>query len=580
MAGVGTGINQVAVAVGIAPGTVFVTPGGTTTHFIGAASAFATLTNSGIMAVTADATATGFNALAVAGVGTGIDQNAIAIGAQGANAGALLVNNGLLEVSGFASANASNSALAFAGVGNGIEQDALAIAVFGGVASANAALSNNSVIDIHAAAVAGGLGTATPALFATANAGVGTGIEQDATAVGPVAVASASLTNSGAIGVGADALATAQVTATANATVGTGITQSANAIGTVSASAVASLGNSGNIDITAECGGACAGDYGSRFGHRDPVPVRIRLRVGCNRNHQDAFASALTATVTTVAIGGTIIATFTYGGAANAAAVLTNTGSINIAATPWRSPIARLRQASSALASSRMRSQSAARPPRRRSTSDQQPERERSTSPPARVAVGTQVASASASVETGISQNATASVFDGTAIANVLLVNDGAITIAARLTPTPMACSSSERRLRAPPRPPPSSGPGSSRMLSQTGLALRRSFTPRSATCSCSSPATLSRVRNWSTPDPSRSLVMRPPTAVPQSRSPGLALASIRTSRLLQHRAPTRSRCWSMTAAITVAGNALATGTSFAYAGAFIGSGIQQRAVR
>ena len=87
-----------------------------------------------------------------------------------------------------------------------------------------------------------------------------------------------SLTNSGTIGINAVANAAAVSTAFANATVGTGIDQNASASGIAFATATASMVNSGIIGINAVANAAAVGlASATALGHGRHKPERDRI---------------------------------------------------------------------------------------------------------------------------------------------------------------------------------------------------------------------------------------------------------------------------------------------------------------
>ena len=280
---IGIGISQAAYAKGATASLTIAGGGGTTTStfkYGGVANASAAITNSGTINIGARATATAADASAVAGVGTGVHQSAHAIGGSAANATALISNvaGAKINVGAVAIANGSSHASAVATVGDGIDQTARAYSA--GPAVASASLTNAGAIAIGASAAAdadGANSLGTPG-SANAYASVGTGIYQEAHASGHAthtvhvtpggttttyqgsASAVASINNSGTIAITAGAVANAAGDATAEARIGSAIYQDAFAYAASAADATASITNAGTIHVLADAV-ATAGSY-------------------------------------------------------------------------------------------------------------------------------------------------------------------------------------------------------------------------------------------------------------------------------------------------------------------------------
>lgn len=376
------------------------------------------LTNSGTINVVADAHAIAGNpgatalvdgsADASATINTGIYQEADATG-TGGDATVTLTNTGTINVVADAEADAGGtaqgSAYAFASIDTGIVQSASANGVSG---FADVDLTNTGgTINISAIAEADGS-------EASATASITSGIEQDAHASGSQGVADIDLTNSGTITIAAAAHASAvgttgnvgSIDADASATISdAGIDQHAHADGT-SGVASADIVNSGTINITGDATAVAAsgsadatvtvssalyqsatadGSQGSAsVGINNALGGTINIDANAVATGTDAFASA--------SLSSAINQSANAAGLSGVASVdLTNAGTINLGAH--------------AFASARDGA-----------------------------ALGTNVgaATASATIDTGITQSANAAGSQGNA--SVSLVNSGAINFIAEAT--------------------------------------------------------------------------------------------------------------------------------------------------
>ena len=309
----------------------------------GSDAATAAINNGGVISVSAIASATGTSHASATANVDGIYQNAYA--SEGA-ATATIVNDGSIAVLASANANAANPAtategvaIASANVSYGISQNAEGTA-------ATVGIQNNALGSIDIGAVAHATGTAagsvmygawnTTAFQHGAQAHINDGINQNALATGTYTSegdvfagdAAAQITNAGTIDIHASATAKGTLdgggAAYANAGIGSGIEQGAEANG---GNATVSLANTNSIDITAVAnatGTVVTGLAGTNWSseYYDIPGAHAAIYNGIN---QYATANGLV-TATETAINTAAI----YG---DASVSLTNDGTINIAAT-------------------------------------------------------------------------------------------------------------------------------------------------------------------------------------------------------------------------------------------------------
>ena len=297
--------------------------------------ASANLTNTGTINLVAAATATAYSfASASAYLHGGISQSATAYG-SGVNASVDLNNSNTLNI--VAQANAYGSAAsAYASMSTGVYQYARVT-----TGTATATLTNSALINIHSIANA----TATNGLADASAVIESVGIFQEA--FGNDGNATVGLTNTGVINIVANATANANGFADANATFDSqGISQSASAYGT-GYSASIDLTNSGTINIVAEANAAgwgasayasmSTGIYQNAYAESGAATVALTNSGALNIQSLASATATGTGSGSNDAFAGVVIESDAiyqevdaYDG--NAAAELTNTGTINIIA--------------------------------------------------------------------------------------------------------------------------------------------------------------------------------------------------------------------------------------------------------
>ncbi|MGF1550061.1 MAG: beta strand repeat-containing protein, partial [Sphingomonadaceae bacterium] len=315
------------------------------------ATAANNIDNSGSLAVAADA-----SAVAVSGQATaygqilayGIHQDLFAFAGSAANGTNSIVNSGDISVIVDADASGFTSAVANAiNSGDGIDQYGI-VGVGTGTAVSRAVIDNDGSIDIlvTADADATGINVAGPATqtagSAFADAQMDFGINQLALAFtegGGTAIASALIANEDATSIDIAAIASANgvAFASADATIIDAIDQDASALAAFNgdaATALASLTNPGAIDIDVRAVANAAGILTTAAA----TPALVTTITGVasasasldDGVDQGAFAVAVNSVISTGATP-----TVQYGGTANADAVLNNSGSlaIDVAAT-------------------------------------------------------------------------------------------------------------------------------------------------------------------------------------------------------------------------------------------------------
>jgi len=428
--------------------------------------AVANLTNDGLINIHATASATAYGsgggAFAQAGFFVGVDQDVVA---DGGNATANIANGGTLNVNAVANATAAHGgALALGLLGRGIDQavtaNATATGTFGesyntaaAFGDANASLTNGGTINVGVAANATAYFTGNAiALMATgihqsANANTTT-VGTDASAVDVGGNATAYMTNAadGTINIGAVAVANGGAgggNASANAGFLNGIVQNANA---GAGDAAATLLNDGAINIVAAAtahamdqavvrpGGFSSTHVATPFAH-----ATAAFADGID---QSANAGGTTEGYFTV-VGapgpyGTVVGTYAYNGADNASALLTNSGSINIAADAVATGAHAVANASIGLGFPGGTGDGIHQGAHATAGTAATANVSLTNTAYGTIAVGAVATAygsvdgmANANVDRGIFQSADANVEDGTAVANAYLTNAGVITVGA-----------------------------------------------------------------------------------------------------------------------------------------------------